>query len=191
MARLTNKQLGLSPADRNVTESINVTLKAEAQASNRYSIPSSALSLLNEYAEKFGGRDPFDVYMDAGLSPTKLGERQKEAISDCVRGIGQLMVLLAPHPGHGEKVNKIRRGSAQTCADLIHELELNLRNVHALRACAICRHWFEPRRRDQSCCTKACAGVARIRRHRAKQAGYEYKRKVRLAGVKIGEEKNE
>ena len=52
-----------------------------------------------------------------------------------------------------------------------------------VRQCSVCNHFFFALREDQKACSKRCNAVRRVREWRANQAGHEYRRKLREAGL--------
>jgi hypothetical protein len=50
--------------------------------------------------------------------------------------------------------------------------------------CPICNRFYYGKRRDQRTCSRGCANALRARRWRDRQEDYEYRRKLRRAGVK-------
>jgi len=52
-----------------------------------------------------------------------------------------------------------------------------------VRQCPVCRRFFFALRKDQKACSKRCNGVRRVRHWRANQAEYEYRRKLKTAGL--------
>jgi hypothetical protein len=171
---------------RNVTKPPEVTLYNGSRANKRDNELSSALELLNQFARDFNHQHAFDVLINSGTPPSDWSERQFQALCRCGMAIGELMLLLAPHAAYSDETAKRSLQLAKDYADAIHQLEIRLRNLDRMRVCNICCGWFEPRRRDQTACSRRCAGAARIRRHRAKQQGYEETRKLKSAGVKPG-----
>jgi hypothetical protein len=148
---------------------------------------SQALDLINTYAEQFSNRAPLDP-LDIGDAHGG-GEAYQKAL-DRVSGVvidstGRLLALLNPYgPFTGKGAVEKRNNLATNYAELFHALGTMLREWRRFRRCEICPKLFLPRRRDQKCCSKLCAGLLRMRRYRAKQAEYEYNRKLKSAGVK-------
>lgn len=60
---------------------------------------------------------------------------------------------------------------------------LHRTDVTHVRQCPICNHFFLPLRKDQKACCKRCNSVRRVRLWRVNQERYEYKRKLRSAGL--------
>jgi hypothetical protein len=52
-----------------------------------------------------------------------------------------------------------------------------------LKRCPVCGAFFWAWRKDKGACSPRCLGLNRLRRHRAKSADYEYRRKLRSAGI--------
>lgn len=52
-----------------------------------------------------------------------------------------------------------------------------------IRQCLACNRFFFALRKDQKACTKQCNAVRRVRDWRANQAEYEYRRKLKSAGL--------
>jgi hypothetical protein len=113
----------------------------------------------------------------------------KVATANCFESIRRLMRALAPRPGDAKATSHHRRRAALT-ADYLRGFADTFSQIDSLRICEICGRWFRPRRVDQKCCSKVCAGTLRVRRHRAQQATYEYNRKLRSAGLRPTKGKN-
>jgi hypothetical protein len=176
-----------------VTEVANVTLKGSEEGRKHYSDAelSEALELINQEVAPFFRPDPLDI------SNARRDERAYAGALDrvsalCIENTGRLMALLNPYVLYTKAPKELAERRAKVAndwADLFHALEIMLREQWSrFRGCAICSRLFLPRRHDQKCCSKGCAGVLRIRRHRAKQAEYEYNRKLKSAGVKPARE---
>jgi hypothetical protein len=55
-----------------------------------------------------------------------------------------------------------------------------------VRQCPECRRFFFALRKDRQACSKRCNSSRRVREWRANQARYEYRRKLRGAGIEAG-----
>lgn|SRR5208282_114644 len=115
------------------------------------------------------------------------------ASRQCVRSTGRLNGLIVQGVKFSSKprVEAHRRKLAGEWASLFQGLATALRGLDSLRPCEVCHRTFFRRRKNQKCCSKTCAGTLRVRRHRAKQAHYEYNRKLKSAGVKPAKEKKQ
>lgn len=194
----SNKPVRRFLKTRSVTGPSSVTVAEEERDPKRYTEAelSTALEILNKQLRPPSLSDPLDDAFDIGDA-----RRDEEAYVEtldrvsraCITITGRLMALLNPHALHTEASKELadkRSKAAIEWADLFGALETVLREDWGrFRACPICSRLFVPRRVDQSCCSKPCAGVARIRRHRAKQAQYEYNRKLKSAGLKPARER--
>jgi hypothetical protein len=119
-----------------------------------------------------------------GATPAQLEALEwKVAMAKCSDSVSRLMRALAPRPGDA-KATADRRHRAELTADYLRGFAEAFLQIDNLRICEVCGRWFRPRRVDQKCCSKFCAGTLRVRRHRAQQAVYEYNRKLRSAGHK-------
>jgi len=150
------------------------------------------LELINREMAPFFRPDPLDI-RNARRDEQAYVEALERVSAVCVESTGRLMALLNPYALYTEASKELaqRRASvAKDWAGLFGALGVMLREEWSrVRGCAVCSRLFLPRRKDQGCCSKPCAGVLRIRRHRAKQAKYEYNRKLKSAGVKSAKEK--
>jgi hypothetical protein len=58
-----------------------------------------------------------------------------------------------------------------------------------VRQCPVCKGFFFALRKDQKACSTRCNAVRRVRQWRANQVQYEYRRKLRSAGLEAGKAK--
>jgi hypothetical protein len=148
-----------------------------------------AVALLNEHSREYQGRNPWDVMRQAGIEEERISEGLSRLIAQIITNVYLLVLFLAPHAAGAANssverlLSRIRSGIAGTTAGVLDQLRLLVANLDQLHSCAVCGTFFVPKRRDQRCCTRACAGTLRVRRHRAKQGQYEQNRKDKLAGV--------
>jgi hypothetical protein len=196
-AKVTYKPVTERLKAKSVTQSPRVTFSNPQENPKRYTDAelSAALEVLNK---ELPPPDPFDSAFDIGNArrdETAFVETLDRVSRACVTITGRLMALLNPQALYTEASKELadrRSKAAIEWADLFGSLETVLREDWGrFRACPICSRLFLPRRVDQSCCSKPCAGVARIRRHRAKQPEYEYNRKLKSAGVNPSKERRQ
>jgi hypothetical protein len=55
-----------------------------------------------------------------------------------------------------------------------------------VRQCPVCKGFFFALRKDQKACSTRCNAARRVRQWRANQVQYEYRRKLRSAGLEVG-----
>jgi hypothetical protein len=58
-----------------------------------------------------------------------------------------------------------------------------------VRQCLECRRFFFALRKDQQACSRRCNSSRRVREWRENQTHYEYRRKLRGAGIETGKKR--
>jgi predicted nucleic acid-binding Zn ribbon protein len=80
----------------------------------------------------------------------------------------------------------LRNGAVTTWwVDPFKDFLAALEGIEAMRVrqCPVCNRFFFALRKDQKACSKQCNAVRRVREWRANQAQYEYRRKLKQAGL--------
>ncbi len=181
---------------RSISAGQNVTVQKPETGAKRDTDAEllAAAELLNR--ETALRRDPL-VYsldiVDAGRDDEAYLHTLHRVSGVLEQGIGRLMALLNPdalYTKASQEVAEERRKLAEKWAELFGAVAATFRDDWSrLRVCAVCSRLFLPRRQDQKGCSRSCAGLIRVRRHREKQAQYEYNRKLKSAGLKPAREK--
>ena len=109
-----------------------------------------------------------------------------------LRAAGETPLLvnqLYESPATSRSEIRIREGRVETqWVDPYKDFLSALEGVEAgrVRQCPECRHFFFALRKDQQACSRRCNSSRRVREWRANQARYEYRRKLRGAGIETG-----
>lgn len=161
----------------------------EALNNSEREAPGSDVALANYFRALASPRSREDQRLLSRATPAQLESLEwKVAIANCFESVRRLMRALAPRPDDGKTIAD-RRRRVELTGEYFRGFADAILQIDNLRNCVICGRWFRPRRVDQKCCSKVCAGTLRVRRHRAQQAAYEYNRKLRSAGLKPGKGK--
>ncbi len=184
-----------------VTFTQNVTDGLSAGARSRYTDAevSAALKEIAQLMPTLTSAQVAEAEYEIDLQSDLLDDRDAteyvaaldSASRQCVRYTGRLNGLIVQGVRFSSKprVEAHRRKLAGEWASLFQGLATALRGLDSLRPCEVCQRTFFRSRKTQKCCSKTCAGTLRVRRHRAKQAQYEYNRKLKSAGVKPAKER--
>jgi hypothetical protein len=129
----------------------------------------------------------------AGEVATTLRTLVVAASPDVLKAAGDAPLLinrLFETPATSRSEIWIRKGAVGTrWVDPYKDFLAALEGVEAarVRQCPVCKRFFFALRQDQKACSKPCNAARRVRDWRAKQANYEYRRKLRGAELEAGE----